>query len=288
MDVFTSTPKQTLQMSSFYASQENARGQQRPHPNPHLKAHLHLYPPPTTSYPIASNAHMDTTILPSSTGTALHSTASQPPPPPTVSKQPAIPALRKIMKSAIIPTYVSGVFMCFAGLNTVIALVSYEDSMSLLRSEWEIFIRLWVFVTTIQLVAHSVYICTSLQTCIALLHFVVVFFVGVLPVQYVSVSLLWLIPIYRTITFAYQSALFYMIYPHVKRKWVYILAGVFFALSPMTTLLRTDVIDNESAGALFVYSTVSKYTLYIFAFINSYNANIVDVTIAPSPTWVPE
>ena len=266
MDVFTSTPKQALQMSSFYgASQhDHARGQQRSHPHSHTKAHLNLYP----SYTIPLNAQVDTIIPPSSSAapsatinTTTNTSAS---PPPTLSNQsPAIPSLRKIVKNAISPAYVSGAVMCFALLNTVIPLVGFEDSTSLLRLEWEIFVYLWGIVTTMQLVAHSVYMCTSWMSSIAQLHYVVIIIVGVLPAHYVFRSILWLAPALCAVTIAYQSVLFYLIFSHATRKWACMLLVSLFVLVPMTKLLQTDVIANETAGVLCVYSAFSICTLCI-------------------------
>jgi hypothetical protein len=293
MDVFSSTPKQAMKMSSFYGAsqQDQARGghqhqqqQQRPLPNPHTKAQLNLYP----AYTSPSNAHVDTTLITSSTATpsstTIHTIAS-----PTLPNQPlAIPSLRKIVKSAISPTYVSGAIMCFALLNTAIPLVGVQDSTRLLHAEWEIFVYLWGIVTTMQLIAHSVYMCTSLLSSIALLHYGVVIMAGVMPTPYVFRSILWLAPAFCAVTIAYQSMLFYLIFSHAKRKWAYIIMVSLFAMVPMTKLLQTDVVETETAGVLCVYSAFSICTLYIFAAVNSYSANIVDVTIAPSPTWIPE
>jgi hypothetical protein len=292
MDVFTSTPKQTLQMSSFYAVQENLRVQPRSYP----KTQFNMYPSSShknTSAITHSPNKIDTSVTPLSGIPLPHNShtvvnTNTPISSATTPKQPVIPSLRKIVKGVISPAYVASAIGVCAFLNTVVCFVVSNNYLSLLSTQWEIFIHLWGLVTTIQLIVHSVYMCTSLTTYISLLHFVAVSLIGILPKHYVSASILWLAPSFCAFTFAYQSILFSFVFSHTKHKWVYITTGAFLVLIPMAKLLQIDVIENENVSTVCALSAISIYTLYIFAAVNGYNASFVDVTVAPSPTWVPE
>jgi len=289
LDVFTSTPKQALQMSSFYTVQDTGRQPrlhcQQPIPYPPSQ----FTPSHTSSTSINNNGNMDTHVA-TIAGAVVHSgnTATTGLITPTPAKQPVLPPLRRIVKGTITPTIVVGTVVCCAILNTLICIIVSDNTMSLLGTQWEIFIRLWGVVTMIQIVSHSVYMCTPSATSISLIHFAIVSATSILPTRYVSTYCLWLAPGLCVTIFAYQSLLYCLVYSNTKHKFMYIAAGAVLVFTPMTQLIQLDHVSEETATSCCTLSAVAMYTLYAFAAINSYGAFVVDVTVAPCPTWIPE
>ena len=291
LDVFTSTPRQTLQMDSFYAAQDTGRVQPRLHPK--ICQQLIPYTPQfplshTNCASINNHGNIDTHVSSSGGvvqgGNNMNSGLTTPP----TAKQPVLPPLRRIVKVAITPTVVTGVVICCALLNTLICIIVSDNGVSLLGTQWEIFVCLWGVVAMLQLVSHSVYLCTSFATSISLIHFAIVSATVILPARYISTYYIWLAPCLCVLIFTHQSLLYYLVYSHTKHKLMYVAAGAVLVFTPMTQLIQIGHVSDETATSCCTLSAISIYTLYVFAAINSYGSFVVDATVAPCPAWIPE
>jgi hypothetical protein len=56
-------------------------------------------------------------------------------------------------------------------------------------------------------------------------------------------------------------------------------------LVSMIQLVQIDYSNEDMTVARCMWSAISIYTLYGFAFANSKGAVLVDVTVGASPTW---
>ena len=200
-------------------------------------------------------------------------------------KQPLQPlSLRRVVKFSIQPHVVTlGVALCCI-LNTVLSVATPSTITPPLGTQWGCFLYLWLLITVVQLVTHSVYLCTSTARATSLLHLTVVALsAGLLPRSMFARSV-WIAPCLCTVLVSYQSYIFCILYTTLHNAWMYVFVGVIFVLMPMTQLVNIGVVDNTALGAATLWSAISIYTLYAFALANSRKTVLVDIIIGTSPT----
>jgi hypothetical protein len=197
---------------------------------------------------------------------------------------PLLPPLRRVVKFAIQPHVVTiGVAVC-AALNTVLSVVTPSTVTPPLGTTWGCFLYLWLLITLVQFVTHSVYLCTSTARFVSVLHMAVVALSTVLLPRSMFARSLWIAPCLCTVLVSYQCYIFCLVYTNLHNAWVYVVAGVLFVLTPMTQLISIGVADDTALSVATLWSAISIYTLYAFALANSRKAVLVDVIVGTSPT----
>lgn len=302
-DVFESSPscKQTLQMSSFYETRDKVRVQ----PRLQLKAYQH----PQYQHPQYQHQHGPGSVL------GLHGISASPGPsssdigesddggdvqpdghntrsiltPLHAIRSPLLPPMRRIVKFSVTPVLATiPISICIA-LNTSIWFAIPESATPPLVAHWGVFLHLWPLIALMQFVSHSVYLCTPATVWLSVLHLAIVTMTAVIPVHLLPIAwfsrLLFLICI--TIT-AHQSIIFCLVYSQLQYRWVYATVASILTVVPITQLAQIEYTDQGATAYSSWLSAVSIYSIYALAIANARGGVIVDMSVAPSPTWLQE
>jgi hypothetical protein len=196
-----------------------------------------------------------------------------------------IPPTRRVVKFSVSPrTVVLGISISLI-LNTALCLTIPSTITPPLGTQWGSFLYFWLAISTVQLVTHSIYLCTPFARSVSLLNFVIVAFGALLLPRSSFVRCLWIAPCLCTEFLAHQIYLFSLVYLHLDNWWIYVGVGGILVLVPMTQLLQIDSNDGiVMQGSATAWSAISIYSLYAFAIANSRKAAIVDIIIGTSPT----
>jgi hypothetical protein len=302
-DVFESSPscKQTLQMSSFYETHDKMRAQSRPQlkmsqqqqqQQQQQQVHPHGFGHISTVYQANVNTNkdpvdpdeVDISDTTHTVGILRNGSTSA-----YTTRQPLPVPLRRIAKFTITPSIsVMSVVFCLI-LNIFASVAIPENINPSMMTQWGVFLYLWPFVTLIQLVPHSVYLCTPLTVWLSVLHLGTVAVVAVLPIHILSLfSFSMTLVVVCTIIALYQSVVFCLVYSHVARQWGYAILTSIFIILPTTQLTLIDYIDKDTTNYSSLLSAVSIFSMYAIAIVNGSGALTVDVSIAPNPTWLQE
>jgi hypothetical protein len=257
-DVFayTNTSKQDLQLSLFYDK----------------------HPPRTTSAPLLSlKASASTDVDRNGECLEVGSTA-------VYLKPPQLPPSRRVVKLTIVPQFASLLVGGGMAINTVLCLLIQVNISPLLATMWGSFICLWLLVSFLQLVSHSVYMCTRTAVLSSLIHIFIVAGIAVLVPHSLFARWLWIQACLSTVIASHQSLLFVLVYSHLHNCKLYATAICVLALTPMTQLVRLDPTNEETLITGCVYSVITISTLYGFALANTKGAVIVEVTVGACPT----
>jgi hypothetical protein len=198
---------------------------------------------------------------------------------------PVLPPLRRVVKFTIHPHLVTiGVALC-AVLNTALCFIVPVAITPPLGTQWGSFLYLWLLITAVQLVTHSVYLCTPAARFASFAHLTVVALSAVLLPRSLFALYMWIAPCLCAVVLSYQSYLFFIVYTNLQNSWVYVSAGAVFVLGPMTQLVQLDP-DNSMVTpyTATLWSAISIYTLYAFALACSRKSVLVDVIVGTSPT----
>jgi hypothetical protein len=271
-DVFSyPVSKQQIQMTSFY---DNVRTQVKPHQYPHAFGHTAPAPPMK-----APNADIATYT------TANSSTSPRPGNLNTTTTGVALPPLRRVVKLSVSPIPASLAVVSLAVINTILCMVIPTDISPIIGTLWGSFLYLWLFITMLQLISHSVYLCTPMAMLGSSIHLFVVVTAVVLTPRSLFAKWLWLAPSLCVVIVAHQSQLICLVYTHVRHQWMYAVVGCVLVLLPMTQVIQIDATEQQMISTTCIWSAISIYTLYGFALANSRGAVLVDLTVGASPTW---
>ena len=278
-DVFSyPESRHEIQLSSFY---EQPRTQAKPNTKTAQYPHAFGNPQPT---PQTKSIIVDSTktggILSGGSSTASGSSALN-----TGSNHVVLPPLRRVVKCAIQPTSTTLVVVAFMVITAVLCVTVPVDTAPILGTLWGSFLHTWVLVAILQVVSHSVYLCTPVEMFCSLAHLLVVATSAVMIPTTLFAQWLWLAPCLCIVIVTHQSQLLCLVYSHVSNQWAYALAGSSLVLLPMIQLIQIDSTKEDMKLASFVWSIISIYVLYMFAIVNNKGAVLVDVTIGASPTW---
>ena len=196
-----------------------------------------------------------------------------------------LPPSRRVVKCAIPYTSTTLLVVTFMIINTVLCMTVPVSTAPILGTLWGSFLNIWAIVTILQIISHSIYLCTPTEIFCSLAHLFVVLTSTVLIPTVLFAQWLWLAPCLSIVIVAHQSQLFCLVYSSVRNQWIYALAGSTVVLISMIQLVQIDPTKEDMQLASFVWSLVSIYTLYGFAIANNKGAVLVDVTIGASPTW---
>ena len=201
------------------------------------------------------------------------------------SRQPMLPSPRRVVKLTVTPDVSAGVTCVCIALNTVLCMLVSEGVTPVLATLWGSFLSLWLLVTVLQLVTHSVYLCTTLGLVLSSLHLAVVASSVVLIPRSLFAHWLWLAPCLCIVAVAYQSYMFCLVFAqHLHKPWLYASIAGALALLPMTQLAQIVVVDDDTRLSCCLWSAVSVSIIYGLAFANNRGAVTVDVTIGANPT----
>ena len=222
-DVFayTTTSKQDLQLSLFYDKQ----------------------PPKTTSTSLMSlKGGASTDVDSKSECLDVGSTAG-------CLKMPQMPPSRRVVKLMIVPKFTSLIVGGGMALNAVLCLLIPLNISPLLATMWGGFVGLWLLVSFLQLVSHSVYLCTRRAVSLSLIHFFVVAMIAVLVPHSLFTRWLWVQACLSTVIASHQGLIFVLVYSHMRNCKLYATAICVLALTPMTQQVRLDPTNEETSIA---------------------------------------
>ena len=300
-DVFSyPASRQEIQMSSMYEksgtqhtrhngkvvqdkTHTNANTHQYPHAFGHATPSIHMKCSPqqmTSSAPEVTNTNnklADTSIIPSNTISQSHINTNH--------TGVILPPMRRVVKNSIQASHMALAIATLAVLNTVVFMVVPAETSPPMSTLWGSFLNIWSLITIVQLISHSVYLCTPVAIIGSLIHLAVVMISAVLIPRPLFTHWVWLAPCLCTVIVAHQSQLICLVYTHVHKQWIFVLIGCVFVLVSMIQLVQIDYSNEDMTVARCMWSAISIYTLYGFAFANSKGAVLVDVTVGASPTW---
>jgi len=196
-----------------------------------------------------------------------------------------LPPSRKVVKCIIQSTSTTLLVIIFMITNTVLTMTVPVSTAPVLGTLWGSFLDIWVLITILQMISHSVYLCTQTEIFCSLAHLFIVLTSSVLIPKELFAQCLWLPPCICIIIVAHQSQLFFLVYSHLRYHWIYVIAGSTVLLVSMIQLVQIDPTKEDMQLASFVWSLVCIYVLYGFAIANNKGAVTVDVTIGASPAW---
>jgi len=282
-DVFSyPESRHEIQLSSFYEqprtqAKPNAKSTQfthlfgNPQPTPHLKS---IIVDATNTGGTQSNGS-SAAIGPSNGSSNINAG----------NNHVILPPSRRVVKCLISYTSTTLLVVTFMIINAVSCMAVPESTSPILGTLWGGFLNFWALVTIVQMISHSVYLCTQTEIFCSLAHlFVVLSSTALIPTALFA-KFLWLAPCLCIVIAAHQSQLLCLVYSHVRNQWIYALGGSTVVIISMIQLVQIDPTKEDMKLASFVWSLISIYTLYGFAIANSNGAVLVDVTIGASPTW---
>jgi hypothetical protein len=206
-------------------------------------------------------------------------------------RPPLLPPMRKIVKFSIAPFTATLLVVICMLLNIVtgyfVWFAAPESVTPDIITHWMAFLHIWPLVTIIQLVSHSVYICTPVTSWLSVLHLVVISTTAAIPIH--LLPLIWFLRILLFISItiaAYQSTIFCLVHSYLRHKWVYVTFTGIFVVFPVLQL--GDYTETDTVNSSSWWSTISICSIYTIALINARGGLVVDVSVAPSPTWSQE
>ena len=202
-----------------------------------------------------------------------------------ISRPPIIlPPLRRVVKFTIEPHLVTiGISLC-AFINTIVCIIIPSTITTPFGTQWGCFLYLWLLISIVQLVTHSVYLYTYTSRFVSLTHLTVVSLCAVLLPRSIFARCLWIAPCLCFVLVLYQGFIFCLLHTNTHGLWVYVLVGTLFVMGPMSLLIQTDSVDSNLLNTSTAWSAISIYALYAFAGTNSYKTMLVDVILGASPT----
>ena len=206
--------------------------------------------------------------------------ASSLPRPPTM-----LHAARRVVKLTVTPTAAAGTVCACVSLNVLVCVVVPEGVAPVMATLWGSFVRLWLLVSILQLVTHSVFICTTLGQVLGSLHLAAVASTAVLVPCPLFARWVWLAPSLCVVVVAYQAYLFSLVYAqHIHQPWMFASIAGALALLPMTQLAQIIAVDDNTRLSCCLWSALSTCMIYAFALVNCRGSSPVDVTIGTNPT----
>ena len=196
-----------------------------------------------------------------------------------------LPPLRRVVKYAISSTNSVFIIATLAVLNLVLCFLIPETTSPILATMWGSFLHIWLLITILQMISHSVYFCTPITMISSFVHFSIVVISAISIPTSLFAEYFWMASCLCVVIVAHQSVLISLVYTHQKRQWIYALVGGVAVFVPMIQLVQIDSSNEEMVVASCIWSAMSIFFLYGFAFANSKRAVLVDVTVGASPTW---
>jgi len=268
-DVFayTATSKQDLQLSSFYFKSASRAPSVTPTPPKSCNVSGMAYTP-HAQYP------PDRLVFESESACIGN----------TPVKPVQLPPSRRVVKLTIVPTVAALAVGGALGLNAALCLLIPLSVSPIIATMWGSFLYLWLLITFVQLVSHSVYMCTSSTIVFTMFHLFVVVATAVLIPRSLFAKWFCIEACLSVIITSHQCLLAVLVYTHVANIKLYVTAAFMLVLSPMTQLVQLDPFKEETFAAGCIYSAITISTLYLFALYNSRGSVTVDVTIGACPT----
>lgn len=200
-------------------------------------------------------------------------------------RQPMLYATRRVVKLTVAPAVSALVLGSSAVLITVLCVLVPGSTAPVIETLWGSFTCLWLLATIMQFVTHSVFLCTTLGHAMCAVHFAVVAFSAIVVPRALFSHWMWLAPCLCVVVVVYQAYMFGVVFAqYVERPWVYASLAGTLALLPVTQLAQIPLIDDDTRITCLLWSALSVYTIYAFAFVNSLGSAPVDVTIGTNPT----
>jgi hypothetical protein len=196
-----------------------------------------------------------------------------------------LPPMKRVVKCAISSTHSTFIISTLAVVHTLICLVTPVDTSPLMATIWGSFLHIWLIVTILQMISHSVYLCTPITMIGSFVHLSIVMVSAISIPALLFAEHLWLAPCLCIVIVTHQSLLLCLVYTQEKKIWIYALVGCVAVIIPMIQLVQIDSSNEDMFVASFMWSAMSIFILYGFAFANSKGAVLVDVTVGASPTW---
>jgi hypothetical protein len=282
-------------MSSFYDSHDKVRTQTRLQPKmgqPHNQIHANAFGHISTGYPAIANINkdpVDPCEANHADATSAVSISRNGSVPVHTTRQPVLIPLRRIAKCTITPTISAiSVAVCLV-MNTIVSAAVPETISPSLVTQWGFFFYIWSFLTLIQLITQSVYMCSAFTVGLSMLHLMSVIVVAILPIHTLSLfSFSMTLFVMCTIITMYQGVVFSLVYSHVAYRLGYVVVASIFIILPIIQLAQIDYIDKNTTSYSSMCSAISIFSMYAFAFVNGIGALTVDVSVATNPTWLQE
>jgi hypothetical protein len=288
-DVFAyPSSNQEIQLSSFY---DQPRVQAKTsYSNPHVFGHI---PTGTLSSNNSNSSKVGIGIAPNCVGTSSNggnqgsnyqlATANNSV--TTGTGGIPLPPMRRVVKLSFSPQTTTLAVGISASVNVMLCLLIPASITPVMDTLWGCFLYIWALISIIQLISHSVYLCTPSAMTVSVLHTTLVTTSALVVPRSMSHQWLWIAPCICTLLIAYQVYMFCLIYTHIQRKWIYATLGSILVVLPLTQLIQIESVDTDTVVMCCVWSSISICTLYGFALANCNGAVLVDVTVGASPTW---
>ena len=280
--------RQELQLSSLYEQpRTQAKTQVKSHQYPHAFGHSPSVPQPNAP-PVDSTKHVCFNLgveQNSSNNTHMNNTTNTTNTTNVTLSGVVLPPMRRVVKFALSSTHTTLLVAVLVTVNTVMCVLVPTEITPVLGTLWGGFLHIWMLITVLQLLSHSVYMCTTLEIIASLAHLSVISICTILIPRSLFAKYLWLAPCLCTVIVTHQSQLFCLVYTHLQNQWIYALIGSICTMVPMIFLIQADASDQDSISSNFILSVISVYTLYGFAFANSKGCVLIDVTVGASPIW---
>lgn len=283
-DVFAvSESKHELQLCSFYEKNDRARNTIKLQPK-QKSTFIHA---PVAHPPVSPVFEPMTTLAVHKTAQPMgHSNIYDNTPDGitnSVQARPTIlPALRRITKLTVSPFMTSILVVSCAAVNMMA--LCFMPQNSFIETLWGVFLQLWFVISLVQIISHSVYVCTSLTLFLCSLHMSVISGAAILFLPSQIPLHMWVAHCVCSVLVAYQAHLFCLVYTHIHRNWVYASFGVACVVISMSQTIVGDTVQAEGVNFSSLWSVLCIYTLYIFAFFNNRGSAPVDLTICMSPS----
>lgn len=279
-DVFSyPQSRQEIQLSSLY---EKPRTQPKSSLKQVQYPHAFGHTNPTISLKSHAQDATNTSITPVvGPSTAAGTTGTI----PVNNTSVVLPPMRRLIKFPVSSTYTSFMVVTFSIINTLLCVVIPITTTPLMGTLWGSFLHIWVLVTIMQTISHSVYMCTPTAMICTMVHLCVVVISAIVVPISLFAEWLWLAPCLCTVIVVHQVQLICLVYSHVPKQWMYAVSASVLVFLPMIQLIQINAEREDTMFTSFVWSIISIYTLYGFAIANNKGAVLVDVTIGASPTW---
>jgi hypothetical protein len=295
-DVFESSVvgKQNLQMCSFYEARDKIRTQARLQlkPNQSIPNNQHGLGHVLGLHQVGGNPNsvpLDVCEAVNNDNMPQNSTKSGSIS-PHAKRPPVLPSMRRMVKFVVTPlSTMMPVAICLF-LNTIIWSNFTDSATPSIVTHSRGFLYLWPLTTLVQLVSYSVYLCTPVTIWISVLHLVIITVTAAIPMHLLSIISFSRLLLFICITIAvYQSMIFCLVYSHLRYQWAYvIIASMLIVLPTVTQLIHLEHVEAGVAMHPSWVSVVSIYSIYAIATVNGRGVSIVEVSMAPSPTWLSE
>lgn len=194
-----------------------------------------------------------------------------------------LPPPRRVVKVSVEPFVAALTVGVCTAFNTILCVVVPQNVAPLLGTQWGSFMYMWSLISVMQLITHSIYLCTPLVLFGSLLHMFVVTMSAILIPSTLFSMWLWLAPGICVVLLAQQINYFLLVYTNLHNQWLYVTAVAALVLLPMAQLVQIDTVNDETLSTAVACSAVSIYTLYGFAIANSRGSVLLDVTVGASP-----